>query len=143
MIILGIGDPNWSPTLNDGDLLRQAVGNAGEDFGHPPLGAWAETLGRRAATAERPMTAAEARSARQMREMFLDRLRWLVPFVAKAYPVLDEAVAAELDAAIAKCLSMAVGTQLAFCYLSPVPSLDDDGTDALVRDLKTILLAGI
>jgi hypothetical protein len=83
---------------------------AEEDFGHPPLGAWIETLGRRAAAADRPMTAAEARSARQMRDTFLNKLAWLARFIPQAYPVLDETVAAELDAAVAKCLAMAVGT---------------------------------
>jgi O-antigen biosynthesis protein len=116
---------------------------ADEDFGHPPLGVWIRTLGERATAAERPMTRAEARSARQMRDIVIDKLVWLLGFVPEVYPVLDETVAAELDAAIEKCLAMAVGTQLALCYLSPVPSLDDDGTEALVRDLKTILLAGI
>jgi hypothetical protein len=78
-----------------------------------------------------------------MQRAFIDRLAGLKPFLSSVYPSLDATVATELNDAIAKTLAMAVGMQLAFCYLSPSTTAEDGEGEDLVRELKPLLTSGV
>ena len=113
------------------------------DFGYTRLSSWIDSVNRAAIEHNWNFDELSLKSVRQTRMMFIDRLSSLLPFLAIAYPMLDDGVAVELSDAIQKALAMTIGLQLAYCCLRPRSAIEDRQLDELLQELRPIMMAGI
>ena len=112
-------------------------------FGYDRLSLWMDTVNLAAIEHKWKLDELSLESVNQTRNMFMDRLSSLLPFIAMTYPLLDDFVAVELSDAIQKALAMTIGLQLAYCYLRPRSAIEDRRLDELLQELKPIMMAGV
>ncbi|WP_374469848.1 glycosyltransferase family 2 protein [Phenylobacterium sp.] len=102
------------------------------DFGFEPLGPWL----RAAVAAD---TATARWDAELMRNMFADRIEGVAVFAGRVYGPVDDALAAELRAAVEKTLASTLGALLAYLYAGQPESRRTDE----MRALYDFMLAGV
>jgi O-antigen biosynthesis protein len=112
-------------------------------FGYDRLSSWMDTVDLAAIDHKWKLDELSLESVNQTRNMFMDRLSSLLPFITMTYPLLDDFVAVELSDAIQKALAMTIGLQLAYCYLRPRSAIEDRRLDELLQELKPIMEAGV
>ncbi len=123
---------------HDLDTLDTSV-----ELRHPRIEAWLRKAGQLAKELHYKIDETSAKSIKQTKTMFIDRISALLPFVSSTYPILDETVALEINNAIQKTLVMTAGAQLAFCYLQPYDQTGDCHFMSFRDELKLIMMAGI
>jgi glycosyltransferase involved in cell wall biosynthesis len=112
-------------------------------FGYDRLTSWMDSVNLAAIANKWKLDKLSLDSVNQTRNMFVDRLSSLVPFLAQTYPLLDDVVAAELNDAIQKTLAMTIGLQLAYCCLRPRSTIEDSVLYEMLHELKPIIMAGV
>jgi hypothetical protein len=113
-------------------LAVDASDPAPVDFGFAPLGPWL-------AEAIAGDTRVTRWDAELMRNMFADRIEGIAVFTGRVYGPVDEALAAELRAAVEKTLASTLGALLAYLYAGQSEANRSDD----MRALYDFMLAGV